>query len=64
MPTLEEIPTFVESRLSGEAHTAPKDGRLVLLGAWAVFIVYGLLRRLLRRLMVAQYMTRKQRKSA
>ncbi len=64
MPTLEEIPTFVESRLSGEAHTAPKDGRLVLLGAWAVFIVYGLLRRLLRRLRVAQYMTSKQRKSA
>lgn len=60
MPTLKEIPTFVESRLRGEEYTEPKRTRWVLLLAWGVFIIYGLLRRLLRRVIVARYMHLKQ----
>lgn len=63
MPTLAEIPTFVESRLNEEEYTVPQNGRWILLIAWAAFIVYGLLRRLLRCIRVARYITHGQSKT-
>lgn len=62
MPTLAEIPIFVESRFSKGGYTAPQKGRWILPIAWALFIIYGLFRRLLRRLRVARYIAQAQSK--
>ncbi len=59
LPSVEEIETYVDQRLNKGVSTEPAFDRLILLLIWGVLVLYGLVRRVLRRLRATRYINTK-----
>lgn len=64
LPEVSEVPSFIKSRFADGAYTRPYSTRMILIGVWGLFVVYGVGRRLLRRLRVKLYLKAKAKRRA
>lgn len=59
LPVEEEISTFVNDRIKRGEKTSPRSLRIVGLTIWAIFIVYAIVRRLIRRTLLNPHIAKR-----